>query len=538
MGPTHPPPGAPAGLHPGAKIGGRYRLEEPLALGGMARVWTATDEVLDRPVAVKILLEHLAEDTSFVARFRAEALAAARLAHPSIVAVYDTCAEDGIEAIVMELIEGETLRQRLDAGVLAPAEAARIGARIAAGLAAAHQAGIVHRDIKPANVLLSHDGRVVVTDFGIAKAAEGGDLTGGGQMLGTAKYLAPEQVELTPVDGRTDLYALGVVLFEAVCGRVPFLADTDAATALARLHQDPPRPSSVRPGVPPELEDVLARLLARRLDDRWPDAASLARTLTAMAGRLPRTVEPGDDVPHRPDPETRSWRGPDGPPAPMPDRPAPSRPAPSPQPERSVEREQIHRPAPAPRVVEEPDHQRPRRGARVMLIGVVALSLLVIGVLSWQVLGPSTETIRPTATAYDPPFGAAGGDGENDDDAGLAVDGDPDTAWSTERYDDPDITVLKPGVGLILDLGGGRRLDRLRLRSPTEGWTAQVHVLDAAPDGPLPEDSEPVAEVADIPGDVDIPLGGTEGSVVVLWITRTGPDGVVEVAEATVEASR
>lgn len=173
-----------------------------------------------------------------------------------------------------------------------------------------------------------------------------------------------------------------------------------------------------------------------------------------------------------------------------------------------------------------------------MLIAVLAVSLLVIGALGWRLLGPGTETVRPTATAFDPPFGAAGGDGENDEEAGLAVDGDPDTSWSTERYDNPDITLLKPGVGLILDLGGTRTVDRLAVRSPTEGWTAQVHVLDAAPEGPLPADAEPVAEVADIAGDVDIPLAGTEGSVVVLWITRTGPDGVVEVAEATVEVTR
>ena len=216
------------------RIAGRYRLIRPIASGGMARVWEADDEVLTRSVAVKLLHPHLAADDSFVARFRAEAVSAARLAHPAIVSIYDTWSGDGTEAIVMELVAGTTLRHLIE--VRAPLEvdeAVVIADHVAAALEAAHRAGIVHRDIKPANVLLSSDGRVLVTDFGIAKAAEGADLTTDQTMLGTAKYLAPEQVEGGPVDGRADIYALGVVLYEMVCGRPPFKADTDAATALA-----------------------------------------------------------------------------------------------------------------------------------------------------------------------------------------------------------------------------------------------------------------------------------------------------------------
>ena len=239
-----PPPSGPsqaAGVSAGALLGGRYRLDELLASGGMAQVWLGTDEVLRRPIAVKILHQHLAADETFVTRFRHEAIAVARLSHPSIVNVYDTCSDDGVEAIVMELVRGQTLRTT-----------ARRRARSTRGwpptspprwrgaLAVAHAAGLVHRDIKPANILLSEDGRVKVGDFGIAKAAESADLTQEGSFLGTAKYLAPEQVEAKPVDGRTDLYSLGVVLYEMLCGRVPFEADTSSATALARLHSDPP----------------------------------------------------------------------------------------------------------------------------------------------------------------------------------------------------------------------------------------------------------------------------------------------------------
>jgi serine/threonine-protein kinase len=180
----------------------------------MAQVWRGTDEVLRRQVAVKMLHAHLAADGSFVTRFRQEAVAAARLAHPGIVAIYDTCSEEGTEAIVMELVPGRTLRERLDDPVpIDPWQAAGLAAQVAEALDAAHRAGLVHRDIKPANVLLAGDGRAKVADFGIAKAAEGGDLTQPGLMVGTAKYVAPEQVEGKAVDPRTDIYSLGVVLY-------------------------------------------------------------------------------------------------------------------------------------------------------------------------------------------------------------------------------------------------------------------------------------------------------------------------------------
>ena len=218
----------------GRIIGGRYRLDRLIATGGMAQVWEATDETLARKVAVKLLHPHLAADESFVERFRREAVAAARLSHAAIVSIYDTCSDGDVEAIVMELVHGSTLRDYLNEhGPLEPGQAVAILAEVADALDTAHRGGVVHRDIKPANILLSTDGRVLVADFGIAKA--GTDLTATNTTLGTAKYLAPEQVEGGAVDARTDVYALGVVLYEALCGRAPFVADTEAATALARL---------------------------------------------------------------------------------------------------------------------------------------------------------------------------------------------------------------------------------------------------------------------------------------------------------------
>ena len=226
----------------GRLLAGRYRLDRHLASGGMAEVWEATDEVLDRPVAVKLLHGHLADDPALRARFHHEAVAAARLVHPAIVAIYDTCDDPGAEAIVMELVRGRTLREFLDErGRLDPVEVVHIGAEVASALTCAHKAGIIHRDVKPANILLSDDGRVLVTDFGIAKVLDEPDLTRTSQLLGTVKYLAPEQVESGPVDARTDVYALGAVLYESLCGEAPFRADNQAA---ARAGPAPPRPST------------------------------------------------------------------------------------------------------------------------------------------------------------------------------------------------------------------------------------------------------------------------------------------------------
>ena len=235
----------------GRLLAGRYRLEHKLADGGMASVWEAVDETLGRHVAVKILHPHMADDPALRARFHTEAVAAARLVDPAIVAIYDTCADDGTEAIVMELVRGRTLREFLDdRGHLDPVEVVHIGSQVASALSCAHRAGIVHRDVKPANILLSDDGRVLVTDFGIAKVLDEPDATRTSNLLGTAKYLAPEQVQGEAVDERTDVYGLGAVLYETLTGEAPFRAESSAAVALARLHRDPLPPLGPRGGRP------------------------------------------------------------------------------------------------------------------------------------------------------------------------------------------------------------------------------------------------------------------------------------------------
>ncbi|HWW45274.1 MAG TPA: protein kinase, partial [Acidimicrobiia bacterium] len=237
--------------HPGRVLDGRYRLTSPVARGGMATVWDAEDTLLARRVAVKILHPELAFDEALRARFRNEAVAAARLADPGIVATYDTGDDQGVGYIVMEFVDGPTLRRVLDVeGRLAVIEAVRIGREVASALAAAHREGIVHRDVKPANVLVPPEGPVKVTDFGIAKAGAGAELTRTGTVVGTARYLAPEQLRGEPVDPRTDLYALGLVMYEMLAGELPFHGDTEMAVALARLSNPPAPIRQLRPDVP------------------------------------------------------------------------------------------------------------------------------------------------------------------------------------------------------------------------------------------------------------------------------------------------
>ena len=260
----------------------RYELGPVLGEGGMARVHRGLDRQLRRPVAVKVLAPPLDRDRTFVERFRREARAAAGLSHPNVVAVFDSGSDDGTHFIVTELVEGETLAERLRrSGSLPPAEVVTVAVDICRALAAAHGRGLIHRDIKPGNVMLLPDGRVKVVDFGIARAAGSDTLTNTGVVLGSTAYLSPEQAGGRPVDERADLYALGCVLYEMVTGRVPFQADTPIATAYRHVNEAPPRPSSIAP-VQPELEEIVLRCLEKDPGDRFISANELEAALLAV----------------------------------------------------------------------------------------------------------------------------------------------------------------------------------------------------------------------------------------------------------------
>jgi serine/threonine-protein kinase len=274
-------------------VADRYRMVRSLGHGAMAEVWEANDEALQRRVAIKILHPHL-RTPSTIARFRAEGLATARLGHPAIVTVFDTISLPDLEAIVMELVDGRTLRFVLDQrGTLTIERAVHIATTVADALHMAHLSGVVHRDVKPANIILGRDGTIKITDFGIAKSDVAIDLTETGTYVGTARYVAPEQVRGERANARSDVYALGTVLYESLAGHSPFSADHDDALALARLHRDAPSVRSARPDVSPALDAVVARALARDPRDRYESAAAFADALRRVSAlRAPHTSPP------------------------------------------------------------------------------------------------------------------------------------------------------------------------------------------------------------------------------------------------------
>ncbi len=262
-------------------VAGRYELRDRLAMGGMAAVYLGQDQILDRAVAIKVLHSNLAADPDFVTRFRREAQAAARLSHPNIVAVYDWGPHVDSYYIAMEYIRGETLADLLAAhGSMEVDRALGIACDIVDALAAAHAEGTVHRDVKPSNIIVTPSGRAKVTDFGIARAYDRhADLTLAGTMIGTASYLSPEQAQGHPVDPRSDLYSLGVVIFEMLTGRRPFSGPSPLAIAKQHIEDAPPRVSTYRPSVAPAIDDLVDRLLAKEPGDRFARATALRQEL-------------------------------------------------------------------------------------------------------------------------------------------------------------------------------------------------------------------------------------------------------------------
>jgi beta-lactam-binding protein with PASTA domain/tRNA A-37 threonylcarbamoyl transferase component Bud32 len=259
----------------------RYELNHLIARGGMAEVYRAHDRLLDRPVALKVLFPELSIDRSFVERFRREAQAAANLSHHNIVPVFDWGEDTGTYFIVMEFIDGRPLSSILkSAGPLSAERTADIGSHVAAALGYAHKHGVVHRDVKPGNVLITDDGHVKVTDFGIARAMNTEEsLTQTGAVMGTATYFSPEQAEGLGVDARSDIYSLGVVLFEMVTGRPPFLGDSPVAVASKHVRDNPPAPRELNPQIPPTFEAIILKAMAKDPAHRYATAEELRADL-------------------------------------------------------------------------------------------------------------------------------------------------------------------------------------------------------------------------------------------------------------------
>jgi eukaryotic-like serine/threonine-protein kinase len=274
-------------------LGGRYRMESLLGQGGMAQVYKGTDTVLGRPVAIKILAPQYAKDQSFVDRFRREAQSAARLNHPNVVGVYDTGSDDGTHYIVMEYVEGRTLADFLSSGgSLLPERAVELASSVCVALSEAHKAGIVHRDIKPGNIMVTRNGEVKVMDFGIARAATAETVTATATVLGTASYLSPEQAQGKPVDARSDIYSLGIVLYEMLVGRVPFGGDSAVAVAYKHVQEAPEPPSRINPDISPSLEAVVMRALAKNPDNRYQTAEEFCADLDRLRRGMPVVATP------------------------------------------------------------------------------------------------------------------------------------------------------------------------------------------------------------------------------------------------------
>ncbi len=517
----------------GRVLGERYRLIRLIARGGMAAVWEADDTRLSRRVAVKILDPHHAGDEAHRARFRREAIAAAGLAHPGIVATYDTGDDDGVAYIVMELVDGPTLRDVLASrGRLSVGEAASIAVQIADALTFAHEHGLVHRDVKPANVLIQRDGRVKVTDFGIAKAAADGDLTRAGSVIGTARYLSPEQIGGEAARATADVYSLGLVLYEMLAGRLPFTGDTEVAAALARLHAEPPRLSTVRDDVAPGLDDAVARALARDVAHRFPSAAALRAAVAPYAsGPADSTAALALSSLTGAGSGTGTAGGATG-------GAEPTAAALAFGSARAAYADATVASAPTARAHDLPVAAIPVRHGNGA-VWLVAFVLFAVGVAA-GFLGvrhlqdgtdpPRSPTAPTTAAAAGPvPIASVSdfdplGDGhEKESRLPALTDGDPSTAWETERYDTPDLGG-KAGVGLQVRLSTERPVLHLDAVGPDAGWAASLYVGDrpwtAAPAGPA------AATATGVAGTTRFTLARpSKARHLLLWITRVPADG-------------
>ena len=470
----------------GDVIAERYELVEVVGTGGMSSVYKAHDQLLERNVALKVLHPHHGDDAEYVERFRREARAVAQLSHPNIVTVIDRGEADGHQFIVFEFIDGENLKELIGrTGPLPVRRAVELAGAVADGLAFAHEHGLVHRDVKPQNVLVNGDGEAKVTDFGIARSldVEQG-MTQTGTVLGTSNYLSPEQASGKPVSAATDVYSLGVVLYELLTAEVPFPGDNFVAVAMKHLNEPVPDILEQRPDVPPRLAAALERALEKDPADRFP-------TMQELAAELRGSVDDAGS----PDLDATFI-------------------TPSP-----VLRESA------------PHHARARRPRWpvYLLLGLLAAAVIVGGVLT---LGGSKGTPGGSASggaggalplhgvgAYDP----VGGDGEHDSEAPNATDRKPSTFWQTEHYRSG---LRKAGVGVVLDAGSAVAAKSVTVTSDTPGFTATI-LAGASPTGPFAGDA-PSQQVG---ATATFTLLGHSARYYVVWITDLGANASVHVNE-------
>ena len=486
-------------LVPNTLIGARYRLERRIGQGGMAEVWLANDISLSRKVAVKLMRAQHDGDPIVAERFRREAQASAALNHPNIVTVYDVVEDAGRQAVIMEYVDGMSLREVLDKHTrLSPALSVHIGMAVASALDAAHKNSLVHRDIKPGNILITPTGRVLLTDFGIAKALTGNetDLTNDNIMMGTAKYLSPEQVQGKRLDGRADIYSLGLVLYECLAGRVPFVGGSDVETALARVQREPTDLMKLRPTLNVNLARIIHQMLKRDPGHRPPTGeavrAALYKVREEGVDGTPTGLTPprGHTAPIEAPRDVANIDATPAGPAPfIPGDPVVSNPTNRPSGAPSARTT-----GPVPKVAPAKP-SAPRVAPSTMLAAAMLVGVLIVGVVLWRSISssdPGVTTPADVAQVAPAPAGPVsitgvrsydprGDDGvENDDKLPLLLDGDPSTQWRTVCYGDKYFGA-KEGVGFVVELSAPST-GTLTVNLAHSPWALEVYTaLDVIP---------------------------------------------------------
>src|SRR5919197_1758790 len=468
----------------GTLISDRFRLEEKIGAGGMSTVYRAFDPTLERWVAIKLMHRDISTDPDQLERFRRESRAGAQLNHPNLVTVIDAGEDEGAPYIVFEYVEGETLKDRIRRnGLLPVAEAVAYAIEIGRGLTAAHARKLVHRDVKPQNVLIDPDGRAKVTDFGIARSLESKGLTATGRVLGTTDYVSPEQAMGEDVDERSDVYSLGVVLYEMLTGEVPFQAETQVGVAMKHVNEPMPDVQTKRSEVSAAVASVVDRATTKDPRDRYGTVAEMVRDLE-------QTLEV----------EAARRGGTSG---------------------------------EATSVLDSVPSERRRLGRRRVSGPGIALAIVLIALAAAAVIfasridlggnnspSPSgTTEVRLSNNAaeeFDPEA-----DGQETGTQEQAVDGNPTgTAWSSEHYDTPDFGGLKDGVGLTIDAGEAVPAKSMTIRALTPGYDAQIYEINGSPASGLSGWGRPVATIRDGGDSETVTLPGKPAQSFLIWITK------------------
>ncbi len=471
----------------GTVLSGRYRLEAKLGSGGMSTVYLARDEVLDRPVAVKLMHREMTEQPDQLERFNQEARAVAKLSNPNVVSVIDAGEDGGRPYIVFEYVQGETLKQRIArVGALDATEALAYGLEIAQALQVAHDGEMVHRDVKPQNVLIDSTGRAKLTDFGISRQLDEEGVTAPGRVLGTTDYVAPEQAMGKEVDPRSDIYSLGIVLYEMLTGDVPFTAENQIGVAMKHVNDDLPDVQELRPDISAASGRVIDRATAKNPEDRY-------QTIGEMSDEMQAALE------------VEAIRGGGS----------------------SDQATSVLDAVPSPR------RQAPlaRKTSPWPAVALLLVALMIAAGTAWFISrgdtgggggGTARQIPLVAAADYDP----EGDQTEHTEEAALAIDSDRSaTAWTTESYATEDLSG-KRGVGLYVDAGKPVAASEMEIRSPTPGWDLEVWGANE----PVPENLDGGWTALGKVNDVgkrqrfDLATAGRKYRYYLLWITR--PAGV------------